>query len=370
MASSTTIASTDPDSAASRALKQGAIKVLVVDDSLTVRSILSRMIDGERDLQVIHKTSSAELALQFLRRTPVDVVLLDLEMPGMGGLAALPRILEAREETQVLVVSTLTKEGAEPTLEALSMGAADTMAKPRAGEFDAQYCETLFAKIRALGGSSAAAEKAKRASPPPPVAPIISTVRPRLIAVGASTGGIHAMCQMLQNLPESVQLPILVTQHLPASFMGVFARQLEIASGREAEIARTGTVIEAGRIYVAPGDGHMTVTCQGGDMVVRITSQSVASGCTPSVDPMLSSIARNLDGQALAVVLSGMGRDGAEGAALLRQEGGTILVQDQKSSAVWGMPGTIAKRELASAILPPDELGKRIAGLAGRASWK
>ena len=335
------------------------IRVMVVDDSLTARSALSRMIDGEPDLKTVHKTSSAELALQELKSTPADIVLLDLEMPGMGGLAALPRILETHENIQVLVVSSLTSEGAEPTLQALSMGAADTMPKPRSGQFDAHYCKALFDKIRALGRTLPAIASSLKLAPPRP-AGILRNRPPRMIAIGASTGGIHAMCTMLKNVSGKMALPILVTQHLPASFMSVFARQLEIASGRPAIVAADGTPIEAGRIHIAPGEGHLNLVTDGPRLVAKITQEPYASGCTPSVDPMFRSMAEQTQGCAIGVVLSGMGKDGADGAQFLHEKGGLLMVQDEESSAVWGMPGSVAKREIAHAILSPEALGRAL----------
>ena len=198
------------------------VRVMIVDDSLVVRTIISRVISPAPDIEIVAKTGSAELAIAQLTRTPADVVLLDLEMPGMGGLEALPKILAANENTQVLVVSSLTEDGAEHTVAALSMGAADTMLKPRTGEFDEAYRKALIDKIRALacgrGGKSAQTPE-RIAAPRACTSP---SRTPQIIAIGASTGGIHALGILLRNLPKSVATPILVAQHLPASFAEVF----------------------------------------------------------------------------------------------------------------------------------------------------
>ncbi|MGB7373872.1 MAG: chemotaxis-specific protein-glutamate methyltransferase CheB [Pontixanthobacter sp.] len=347
---------------------------MVVDDSLIVRTVLARIIGKEPDLDVVCTVSSAELALKQLNRTPVDVVVLDLEMPGIGGLGALPDILSCAPQVQVLVVSSLTADGTEHALTALSMGAADTLAKPHAGEFGDTYGATLVEKIRALGTSRTAREYARAAPPHPaqrqPSLRKPNHERPRLLAIGASTGGIHAMCTFLENLPQHFDLPVIITQHLPASFMPVFARQLELASSRAARVAIDGMLLEPGTLYIAPGDGHLTVRPAGKKLAIQITQTPAPSGCLPSVDPMLESLVRALDGKAVAIILSGMGRDGAIGAAKLAEAGGTIFAQDQDSAAVWGMPRAVAELGLASAILPPADLSKAVMRAAGAAAWK
>lgn len=333
------------------------VRVLVVDDSPTVRAVLSRLIDAEADLELAAAANSAENALATLVHVAPDVILLDLDMPGMGGLDAIPRMIELAAPARILVVSSLTVRGAEHTLAALSLGAADTLAKPRPGQFDQEYRATLLRKVRLLGRVA----KRARAKSAPPALPLLRPQRderPEILAIGASTGGIHALSQLLGSLPAKVTLPILVTQHLPVSFMEPFVRQLQAASGRPAAVAADGMPILSGRIVVAPGDAHLTLAA---DRSARLSNTPVASGCRPSVDPMFESCARLFGGHAMGVVLSGMGRDGAEGAAAITGAGGTILAQDAASSAVWGMPGAVASAGFASAVLPPDKLAARIA---------
>lgn len=351
----------------------GAIRVMIVDDSLTVRTIFGRMVEAEAGMRLAGTFNNAETALLFLRREQADVILLDLEMPGMGGLEALPQIQERAPQAQVLVVSSLTEAGAEHTLAALSMGAADTMLKPRPGGFTNEYQSHLLGKIRALGDQDepqlAEADDHVRA-PRRAVQAAVRHKSPQLVAIGASTGGIHALNILLRGLDRGFALPILITQHLPASFMPVFARQLETASGRTTVIAGPGTEIRRGEIVVAPGDGHLVVTRRGDQLLAEISTAPMKSGCTPSVDPMLASLADNLEGHALAVILSGMGRDGSDGAARLVAAGGALLAQDSESSAVWGMPGSVVKAGLASAVETPDRLASLIPEYAGLAAWK
>jgi two-component system chemotaxis response regulator CheB len=341
------------------------VRVLVVDDSPTVRAVFARLIDGEADLKVVASEESAEGALVTLLQTSPDVILLDLDMPGMGGLDAMPRMIELASPARVLVVSSLTVRGAEQTLAALSLGAADTLAKPSPGKFDKDYRATLLRKIRLLGRVARRARE--KAAPPaqPQLRPHPKEV-PHLIAVGASTGGIHALGQFLGALSPRVQMPILITQHLPASFMDPFVRQLHAASARSAVVACEGMPVTPHRIIVAPGDAHLTICADSdGTPVVRLQDGPVASGCRPSVDPMFESCARLYGAHALGVVLSGMGRDGAEGAAKIVRAGGTIMAQDAASSAVWGMPGAVASAGLASAVLPPEQIALRIAAAVG-----
>ena len=336
------------------------VRVLVVDDSPTVRAVFARLIGEERDLELAAAENSAEGALATLLQSAPDVILLDLDMPGMGGLDAIPQFIELAAPARVLVVSSLTVRGAEHTLAALSLGAADTLAKPRPGKFDKEYRATLLRKIRLLGRVAKRA-RFKSASPAQALRPA-AKVAPHLLAIGASTGGIHALGQLLGSLPSKVNLPILITQHLPGSFMDPFVRQLRAASGRGAVVAHEGMVVLPGQIVVAPGDAHLTVAANPrGEAIVRLEGGPTASGCRPSVDPMFASCARVYGPHAMGIVLSGMGRDGADGAARIVAAGGTILAQDAATSAVWGMPGAEASAGLAAAVLPPEKIAARVA---------
>ncbi|WP_353653101.1 chemotaxis-specific protein-glutamate methyltransferase CheB [Porphyrobacter sp. SLTP] len=347
-----------------RAGAAAAIRVMIVDDSLTVRTIFKRMVDSDPALMIVGTASSAERAIAQLAAEPADVVLLDLEMPGMGGLDALPAILATPGRPQVLVVSSLTMDGAEHTLSALQMGAADTLLKPRPGGFTDEYRAQLLGKIRALGSRLDDSDRLPARLAEPSFARTgysRRSSRPEAIAIGASTGGIHALGLMLRRLGPDFDLPILITQHLPGSFMPVFARQIEAACGRAADIAADGLILSPGRILIAPGHGHMVVRRKGASaLTIQVSTAPAASGCMPSVDPMLTSLAEACDGRALGVILSGMGRDGALGAKDLVDAGGTIYAQDADSSAVWGMPGAVARAGLASMIAPPDRLGDAV----------
>ncbi len=354
-----------------------AIRVMLIDDSLTVRTVFKRMVESDPAMVVAETASSAERGIAQLQSADIDVILLDLEMPGMGGLEALPMILKVAPTAQVMVVSSLTEDGAEATVQALSTGAADTMQKPRPGGFNEEYRSLLLTKIRALGsangdgngnGKDGAKDEAEAGLSQAKAQRAQSlterqrrrTKRPEVLAIGASTGGIHALNVMLRALTPEFDLPILITQHLPSSFIPVFARQIEVASGRPTHIAEDGTEIRKGEIAIATGHGHMVARRIGDRLITRIKPEAVPNGCMPSVDPMLTSLSEICEGRVLAVILSGMGRDGLEGADLLSAAGGTIWAQDAETSAVWGMPGAVAKAGLTSLVAPPEELGQAV----------
>lgn len=338
----------------------GPVRVLVVDDSPTVRAVLARLIGAEPDLELAAAEGSAEGALATLRKTKADVILLDLDMPGMGGLEAIPQMLTVADPARILVVSSLAVRGAEHTLNALSLGAADTLAKPRPGEFDGAYRALLLRKIRLLG-RVARRVRAQALLPERPRLRPNPKEPPQVLAIGASTGGIHALTQLLAALPQRLSLPILITQHLPGTFTDAFIRQLHGASGRGTLVARDRLAVLPGQILVAPGEAHLTVlTSRHGPVIVGLDNDPAPSGCRPSVDPMFASCAAIYGPHALGVVLSGMGRDGVLGAARIVAQGGTILAQDAASCAVWGMPGAVVDAGLASAVLPPDQIAARI----------
>lgn len=346
------------------------IGVMIVDDSLTTRTVLSRTIERESDLEVVATANTAEQALSKLDEVMVDIVLLDLEMPGMGGLAALPVLLKKARGAKVMVVSALTQEGAQHTLSALSMGAVDTLLKPASGQFDEAYRAMLLEKLRALS-QDFGVRVGGQATPPcePPKVRKASRKLARVLAIGGSTGGIHALCMLLRNLPGRIGVPILVTQHLPASFVPVLARQIEIAASRNARVAQDRTLLEADTVLIAPADGHLMIERQDDCFVARIDRAKAKSGCMPSADPMFASVADVFAAHGLGIVLSGMGRDGAEGAARIVEAGGTMIAQDEQSSAVWGMPRAIAEAGLASAILPPDEIAQAVSQKTDIAAW-
>ena len=338
---------------------------MIVDDSMVARAVLSRIIETDHDFEIAAVAGTAEDAIDALHAVRVDIILLDLEMPGAGGLNSIPAILKAARGARVMILSSLAEEGAEETVAALAMGAVDTMPKPGTGRFNGRFSEILLARLRAIGHAEAAPVEpvAPREAPPCRIdAPLRAMPSDpiELLAIGASTGGIHALGSFFQALPRRIGVPILVTQHLPAPFMPVFARQLAIAAGREAVVAEDGMPLIADRILIAPGDAHLTVELVGERAVVRLVRERARSGCMPSVDPMFASIGAAYGRAAAGVVLTGMGRDGVEGAARLVACGGSILAQDEASCAVWGMPRAVIEAGLSSGVLAPEKIARRI----------
>lgn len=342
------------------------IRLMIVDDSIVARSVFQTILGEYPEFEIVATASSADQALDKLRTCLVDIVLLDLAMPGMDGFTALPEIIARGRGARVLIVSTSASEGAEACVRALTLGAADTLEKPSAGTYRDRFAAALVEKLRRVGENRPAErEEVRAAAKAMPVVPDVT--RPPIagpvdcLAIGSSTGGLHALAELFDALPSACDMPILITQHLPASFMPYFAAQMTEIAGRPTTVARDGVSLLRGHILVAPGDAHIGLRSIGGLPRVILNRDPAPSGCLPSVDPMFQSVAQIFAERAFAVVLTGMGRDGSIGARDVVEAGGEIAAQDRTTSVVWGMPGSVATAGLASTIARPSAIAARIA---------
>ncbi|HVW01106.1 MAG TPA: chemotaxis response regulator protein-glutamate methylesterase [Planctomycetaceae bacterium] len=336
------------------------IQVLVVDDSAVVRGLLAKALETDPAIRVAGTAMHGELALQWLRRNAADVVVMDVEMPVMDGLTALPLILEQFPHVQVVMASSLTYEGAETTVRALALGAAGCIAKPigqSAGAAIERVASELTPLVRALADRNA----------PVPAAPVIPrtpqierNVPPKLLVIGASTGGPRALSVVLSGLPVDVPLPILVVQHMPAMFTPMLARHLQKDTGRPCAEASHGGPLERGHTYVAPGDFHLEVGKRGERMVCLLNQGPQEHFCRPSVNPLFRSAANWYGSGVLAVMLTGMGDDGIEGTREVVAFKGRVVAQDQATSTVWGMPGAVVREGLAHDVLPLEAIAPAV----------
>jgi two-component system, chemotaxis family, protein-glutamate methylesterase/glutaminase len=357
------------------------IRLMIVDDSIVARSVFQTILAEYPEFEIVATASNADQALAKLQTCVVDIVLLDLAMPGMDGFTALPEIIARGRGARVLIVSTSASEGAEACVRALTLGAADTLEKPSAGSYRDRFAAALVEKLRRVGESRGPErEEPRAAAQAAPATPDVT--RPLVsgpvdcLAIGSSTGGLHALAELFDALPSACDMPILITQHLPASFMPYFAAQMTEIAGRPASVAKDGVSLLRGQILVAPGNAHIGLRSIGGLPRVILNRDPAPSGCLPSVDPMFQAVAQHFGERAFAVVLTGMGRDGSIGARDVVATGGEIAAQDRATSVVWGMPGSVATAGLASTIARPSAIAGRIAermragGPARRPSWR
>jgi two-component system chemotaxis response regulator CheB len=367
----------NPASAPRPVADQSAL-VMICDDSAVIRGAISRILDSDPLIRVVARAANGQAALDALKLHDVDVVVLDIEMPVMDGLTALPLLLKARPGLQIIMASTLTARGADVSMRALRLGAADYVPKPSAMQVagDSRFGPELIAKIHGL------ARLRRRAVLPAPArfasgahatiaiagkAPLRPGPRqaPLLLAIGSSTGGPNALFKLVQALSPRVPVPIIITQHMPAAFTPLLAEHLNKLGVLPCAEARDGARLRPGEIVLAPGDYHLLVKRDPAGLTASLTQGPPENFCRPSVDPMLRSAGAATDGRTLAVILTGMGSDGMEGVRAVVENGGAALAQDEASSVVWGMPGAVARAGLAHAILPLDQIGPRILTMLG-----
>lgn len=375
-----TMASTD----VSATTKNGGIRVAVVDDSAVVRGLVARWVDEDPDLEVVGRYANGQLAVNSIAQSAPDVAVLDIEMPVMDGMTALPLMLKAQPGLQVIMASTLTRRNAEVSLRALSLGAVDYIPKPEGNSgvtTSKDFRKELIRKIKAVGQSrmrARARTEARRApgrvAQPTKTAPVedgaaiklrpASRVTPRILVVGSSTGGPQALARLMQGIGPAIHgVPVLVTQHMPATFTSILAEHLGRSAECESKEGELGELIRPGVIYVAPGGKHMRLKHGAPQPTIEIYDGPEVHFCKPAVDPMFESVSKIYRSATLGVVLTGMGHDGAAGATLIADQGGTIIAQDEATSVVWGMPGATAHAGACAAVLPLDNIAPKVTNL-------
>ena len=356
------------------------IRVLVVDDSAVIRGLISKALEQNPDIVVTGTAMNGECALSWMKTHPVDVVILDVEMPVMDGLTALQEIQKRFPDTPVIMASGLTSQGAETTVKALSLGAIGCVAKPQtssAAESIRVLSQELVMMIKAVGSKrnslNSNQPETKKQTPPkfgikPPAAqkkPLFSKnikfyKQPEVIVIGTSTGGPKALAELLPQIPIDLPIPILIVQHMPPGFTEILAAHIQKDSGRVTVEARHNEPLESHKTYVAPGGSHLLIGEKEGQKVTLISQEPPEHFCRPSVNPLFRSAAEHFGNATLAVMLTGMGEDGIEGSFDIARSGGTIIAQDEASSVVWGMPGAVVGSGLADKILPLNEIAAEI----------
>ena len=347
-------------------------RVMIVDDSAIIRGMIARWVTDAGGFDVVCTASNGRMAVDLAERHKPEIVLLDIEMPEVDGLAALPLILKAHPAGKIIVISTLTQRNAQISLKCLSLGAVDYLAKPesaRAADAAAEFRRDLIEKLRALSSPKLRSMRpsALVQGSSVPLPKVASTklvgMKPQCLLIGSSTGGPRAVERVLQDLkPALSSIPILIVQHMPAMFTAVFAEHLQALLSVPCREAKDGEAITAGTVLVAPGGRHMGVAVASGKPVIRLNDGPAENFCRPAVDVLFREAASVFGASALATVLTGMGSDGTVGARCLIKAGGTVIAQDEATSIVWGMPGSVVKAGLAHEVLPLDAIGRSLQG--------
>lgn len=384
------------NSTTSPSREAGPLRVMIVDDSVVIRGLISRWVGAEHDMEVAASLRTGLEAVNQIERINPDVAVLDIEMPELDGISALPQLLAKKRDLVIIMASTLTRRNAEISFKALSLGAADYIPKPESTR-EASAADTfhhdLIQKIRHLGArlrrkpavaspplapaSSAPAARAPAVARPaaPAPAPAVhapssslslstrpfSTQAPKVLLIGSSTGGPQALMALVTELgPVIDRFPVLITQHMPPTFTTILAEHLARSSRKPAAEAVDGEPVKPGRIYLAPGGKHMRVVRSGADVAIALDDGPAVNFCKPAVDPLFTSAIDIWHGNILSVILTGMGSDGMRGGKDIVAAGGSVIAQDEATSVVWGMPGAAANAGICAAILPLNQIGAKV----------
>jgi two-component system, chemotaxis family, protein-glutamate methylesterase/glutaminase len=360
------------------------LRVMLVDDSAVIRGLITRWIEAEPDMTVVASLRTGREAVDHVERVNPDVAVLDIEMPDLDGISALPLMLAKRRDLVIIMASTLTRRNAEISFKALSLGASDYIPKPEGAREVAAaeiFRRDLVQKVRHLGARRRGIRIAPH-SPPLAPAPAVSrapvvvphpaaqaqVVRrpftatpPRALTIGSSTGGPQALMSLVAQIGSVIdRFPVLITQHMPPTFTTILAEHLARASKRPAHEAVDGEVVKPGQIYVAPGGKHMRVVKHGVDIAIALDDGPQINFCKPAVDPLFQSAVGVWQSGVMAVVLTGMGSDGMRGGKDVVAAGGNVIAQDEATSVVWGMPGAAAHAGICAAVLPLGQIGPKL----------
>lgn len=373
------------------------VKVMLVDDSAIIRGLYRRMVAQDTDVEVVSDAGNGQQAIDRLKNNPVDVIVLDIEMPVMDGLTAIPHLLKIQPNVVILMASTLTARNADISLQAMIAGAADYIEKPSSNNeltSGQDFKTELLRKIKTLGAtaqrraaprntatssasrsptadSSKVSVKQKSADWVLPSSSNVTlrrpgVVKPRVLAIGSSTGGPQALATVFEKLPKSLGIPIVVAQHMPPTFTKTLADRIAKHSEWNCREAEDGEELRADTILIAPGGFHMLIAMDGAKVVARLNQEPAENFCRPSVDPLFRSVAAVYGSASLALILTGMGHDGRDSGGMIVERGGTLFAQDEDSSVVWGMPGAVATAGLCSKVIPLNAVAGEISNFVTR----
>ncbi len=385
---------TEQASSSDKSEDDNQIRVMLVDDSSIIRGMIARGIEDDPVIKVTATAANGEQAVTSIGRARPDIVLLDIEMPVMDGLTALPKLLQLSPSSKIIMCSTLTEKGAKVTMEALRLGAIETICKPTStremGGAD-DFIAHLKRLVKNIGSAAVTRRTGKNpylsrsvsgpasgtgATAPRPSDTTLAAMgasgepgtyhlrkdpgvykgKPAIIAIGSSTGGPQALFEVTKHF-KGLDIPIVITQHMPATFTRILAQHIQQQSGIPSHEGEEGMPVRPGEIYVAPGGKHMEIRQKNGQNIIRLNEGPLENFCRPSVDPMVRSVVKIFGKRVLGVILTGMGHDGLPGMKELVEQGGRLIAQDEKSSVVWGMPGAVATAGLCSEVLPLADIG-------------
>jgi two-component system, chemotaxis family, protein-glutamate methylesterase/glutaminase len=341
------------------------IRILVVDDSAVIRRILCDALAADPEIEVAGTAPNGRIAVSKIPQVNPDLITLDVEMPVMNGLEALGEIRKTYQNLPIIMFSTLTERGAAATLEALSLGATDYVTKP-SGAGSAEVAtervrSELLPKIKALCGRSTRAAPLRSVPAPPRVARRLGLAsRIDVLAIGTSTGGPNALGVVVPSLPADFPVPIVVVQHMPPIFTRLLAERLSSHSKVRVREAEAGQLLEPGTAWIAPGNYHMVVKRQESGVRLALNQDPPENSCRPSVDVLFRSVAQTYGSHILGVVMTGMGGDGVNGSRQIREAGSEVIVQDEATSVVWGMPGLVAAAGEADGVYALDQLAPEV----------